>query len=160
MDRVPSHASEIAIASEAPDQPDVRRLLQLSDSYFAGLYPAESNHLADVATLAQRNVRFLVARRARVIVGCGAVVFGKDGEAEIKRMFVLPEARGHRLGSRILTALETAAKAEGMRIIRLETGVRQPEALGLYRGHGYTERGPFGSYQPDPLCTFFEKRIG
>jgi putative acetyltransferase len=42
----------------------------------------------------------------------------------------------------------------------LETGVRQPEALALYRRHGYTERGPFGPYQPDPLSTFFEKWIG
>ena len=38
--------------------------------------------------------------------------------------------------------------------------MRQPEALALYRRHGYTERGPFGTYQPDPLSTFFEKWIG
>ena len=46
-----------------------------------------------------------------------------------------------------------------MRVIRLETGVRQPESLALYRRHGYTERGPFGAYQRDPLSTFFEKWI-
>jgi len=101
-----------------------------------------------------------VARRAGVAIGCGALVPGTGGEAELKRMFVVPEARGLKLGSRILDALEAAAKAEGVRVLRLETGVRQPEALALYHRHGYTERGPFGTYRPDPLSTFFEKWIG
>jgi putative acetyltransferase len=45
-------------------------------------------------------------------------------------------------------------------LLRLETGVRQPEALGLYRKLGYRERGPFGAYKPDPLSVFMEKRVG
>jgi putative acetyltransferase len=56
--------------------------------------------------------------------------------------------------------LEAAATAEGTRVLRLETGVRQPESLALYRRHGYTERGPFGGYERDPLSTFFEKWVG
>lgn len=151
---------EMVIARETPDQPDVRRLLHLSDVYFAGLYPAESNHLVDVAARREPDVRFLVARRAGAALGCGALVLDGNGEAEIKRMFVLPQARGARLGSRILEALEMVGKAEGVRIVRLETGIHQPEALGLYRRHGYIERGPFGSYRLDPLSTFFEKRLG
>jgi putative acetyltransferase len=150
----------VAIAQEPPDQPDVHALLRQSDTYFASLYPAESNHLVDIALLTEPNVRFLVARRAGVAVGCGALMPGTGGEAELKRMFVVPEARGLKLGRRILDALEAAAKAEGVRVLRLETGVRQPEALGLYRRHGYSERGPFGTYRADPLSTFFEKWIG
>jgi putative acetyltransferase len=157
---VRASGAAIVIGSESPDQPDVHALLRQSDACFAGLYPAESNHLVDIATLTAANVRFLVARRGGSVVGCGAVVFGADGEAELKRMFVAPEARGLKLGSRILDALESAAKTEGARVLRLETGVRQPEALALYRRRGYTERGPFAPYQPDPLSTFFEKRIG
>lgn len=149
----------IAIGSASPDQPEVRALLRQSDAYMASLYPAESNHMVDVAALALPNVRFLVGRRGGRAIGCGALVLGADGEAEVKRMFVVPQARGLKLGSRILDALEVAARTEGVRIIRLETGVRQPEALGLYRRHGYSERGPFGSYRPDPLSTFFEKQI-
>ena len=75
-------------------------------------------------------------------------------------MFVTPEARRRRIGSQILEALEAAGKAEGVRVIRLETGVRQPESLALYRRHGYTERGPFGAYQRDPLSRYFEKWVG
>ena len=150
----------VAIAQEPADQPDVYALLRQSDTYFASLYPAESNHLVDIVALTEPNVRFVVARRAGVAVGCGALVLGANWEAELKRMFVIPEARGLKLGSRVLDALEAAAKAEGVRVLRLETGVRQPEALALYRRHGYTERGPFGTYRPDPLSTFFEKWIG
>lgn len=148
-----------AMAEEPPDQSEVHALLHQSDAYFAGLYPAASNHLVDIAGLSEPNVRFLVARRGGVAVGCGALVLGSGGEAELKRMFVTPEARGIKLGSRILEALEAKAKTEGVRVLRLETGVRQPEALALYRRHGYAERGPFGPYQPDPLSTFFEKWI-
>jgi putative acetyltransferase len=149
----------VSVAAEPADQPEVHALLRQSDVYFASLYPAESNHLIDVAALAEPNVRFLVARWAGVAVGCGALVLGTDGEAELKRMFVAPEARGRRIGSQLLDALEAAAKTEDVRVIRLETGVRQPESLALYRRHSYTERGPFGAYQRDPLSTFFEKWI-
>lgn len=160
MSSTTPHDGQITIAAETADQPEVHALLRQSDAYHAALYPAESNHLVDIATLTHPNARFLVARSGVVVVGCGALVLGADGEAEIKRMFVVPEARGLKLGSRILEALEATAKGEGARVLRLETGIRQREALGLYRRHGYGERGPFGSYRPDPLSTFFEKRIG
>lgn len=150
----------VVIGPESADQPEVRVLLRQSDAYHTALYPAESNHLVDIATLSEPNVRFVVARRGGVAIGCGALVLGADGEAELKRMFVVPEARGLKLGSRILDALEEAAEAEGVRVLRLETGVRQPEALALYRRHGYSERGPFGTYRLDPLSTFFEKWVG
>lgn len=148
------------VAAETADQTEVHALLRQSDAYHASLYPAESNHLVDVAALTATNARFLVARCGGIAVGCGALLLGPDAEAEIKRMFVAPEARGRRIGSQILDALETAARSEGVRVIRLETGVRQTESLALYRRHGYTERGPFGTYEKDPLSTFFEKWIG
>jgi putative acetyltransferase len=150
----------IVIAAETADQPEVHALLRQSDAYHAALYPAESNHLVDVAGLTAPNVRFVVARREQAAVGCGALIIGADGEAELKRMFVVPGMRGKRIGSRILEALEAAARAAAVRVIRLETGVRQPESLALYRRHGYTERGPFGTYRRDPLSTFFEKWVG
>jgi putative acetyltransferase len=155
-----SSASPTTVQAESADQPEVHALLRQSDTYMAGLYPAESNHLIDVAALSEPRARFLIARCDGVAVGCGALLLGDNGEAEIKRMFVAPEARGARIGRQILSALEEVAKGEGVRVIRLETGTRQPEALGLYRRHGYTERGPFGAYQADPLSRYFEKWIG
>jgi putative acetyltransferase len=154
---------ELRIARESPDQAEILILLGASDRYHAALYPAESNHLVDVSSLMATNVRFLVAREAEgPAIGCGAIVLGKDADiatAELKRMWVNPAIRGAGLGRRLLEALEAAAAAEGVALLRLETGVSQPEALGLYKTAGYRERGPFGSYTADPLSVFMEKAI-
>lgn len=79
--------------------------------------------------------------------------------AEIKRMFVDPAARGLGIGARLMERLEQAARGTGIGVIRLETGTRQPEAIGLYRRFGHAERPPFGAYRPDPLCLFMEKPL-
>jgi putative acetyltransferase len=55
--------------------------------------------------------------------------------------------------------LEEHLRLQRIPLSRLETGVKQPEALGLYRRLGYLERAPFGKYQIDPLSVFMEKRI-
>lgn len=147
------------ITVEDPDQPDIRALLQASDAYMAALYPAESNHLLDVKSLQAPEVTFLAARIDGTAVGCGAIVKSAYGWAEIKRMFVSPAARGRKLGRLLLERLETVAAARGARLLRLETGVNQPEALALYRSAGFVEIGPFGAYCADPLSVFMEKPI-
>jgi putative acetyltransferase len=88
----------IEIAIENPDQPEVAALLDSSDAYMSALYPAESNHMLDIASLQRPEVTFLVARIDGQALGCGAVVNSSQGWAEIKRMFVSPAARGQRLG--------------------------------------------------------------
>jgi len=148
------------IALESPDQADVKALLDLSDRYHEKLYPAESNHLLDVADLINDRTHFFVARRVEndEVVGCGAIV-SYPGYGEIKRMFVLPETRGTGLGRELLMVLEMAARQFELPCLRLETGVSQPEAIGLYRNAGFVEIGPFGEYQLDPLSLFMEKEL-
>lgn len=150
----------ITIAEEPPRQPPILRLLELSDVYAASLYPAESNHMVDVSALEKPTVTFFVARSGGAVVGCCALVEAGDGTAEIKRMFVDPEARGLKVGKRLMAALEAKAETLGLTAIRLETGIYQPEAIGLYSSSGYVERPPFGSYQADPLSLFMEKSLG
>ena len=147
------------ITVETPDQPEVHALLQASDAYMAHLYPAESNHMLDVKELCRPEVTFIVARIGGQAVGCGAIVESAHGWAEIKRMFVAPAARGHKLGRRLLQELEAIAANKGVALLRLETGIRQPEALGLYRAMGFIEIAPFGPYRPDPLSLFMEKSL-
>jgi putative acetyltransferase len=132
----------------------------MSDAYAASLYPSESNHLVDLSSLEQPPVSFVVARNDGVAVGCAALVEAGDGTAEIKRVFVDPEARGLRAASRLMDKIEEQATKRGLKAIRLETGIYRPEAIGLYRKYGYVEIEPFGSYQPDPLSLFMEKRLG
>jgi putative acetyltransferase len=149
----------IQIDIESPAQTEVARLLEASDAYMASLYPAESNHLLDIASLQRPEVKFLVARVDGRALGCGAVVSSGEGWAEIKRMFVSPSARGLKLGRRLLERIEALASENGERLLRLETGAKQPEALALYRSAGFVEIGPFGSYRPDPLSLFMEKVV-
>lgn len=150
---------DVEIRTEDPDQDDVRALLAESDDYFADLYPPEDNHLLDPDSLRGPHVRFYVARVDGAAVGCGAIVRHADGSAELKRMFVSPSGRGRKLGARLLATLEEAAAADGAACIRLETGNRQPEALGLYHAAGYREIGPFGDYVASPVSLFMEKRL-
>jgi len=146
----------VTLAVESPRQAEVARLLEALDAYQGALYRPESNHLLDVEALAAPNVRFIVARRGAEVVGCGALrIHGDSGE--VKRMYVVPAARGQRLGRRILDRIEAEARREGLGCLRLETGIYQPEALGLYRSAGYAEREAFAPYAPDPLSVFMEK---
>jgi putative acetyltransferase len=151
--------SEITLRFVSPRQADVERLIEALDVYQAGLYPPESNHFLDLEALAVPDVRFFVARRDGQALACGAVRIDPTGYGEVKRMFVAPEARGLKLGRRLLDRIEEEARREGLGCLRLETGIHQPEALGLYRSAGYVERDAFGDYSSDPLSVFMEKRL-
>ncbi|MCJ8506924.1 GNAT family N-acetyltransferase [Rhizobium lemnae] len=150
---------DMVIQREAPRQPGVLRLLELSDAYVASLYPAESNHMLSIEELEADTVSFFVARRGKDVFGCASLVRNDDGTTEIKRMFVDGSARGLKLGKRLLDQLESEARSLAISIIRLETGIYQPEAIGLYRNAGYEEIPPFGDYKLDPLSLFMEKRL-
>jgi putative acetyltransferase len=150
-------ATDILVRPERADQKDVAALIEASDAFATALYPPESNHLVDIATLCDPAVVFLVARRAGCAIGCGALLRDPRGWGEIKRMFVTDEARGQKLGARILGELERIAAADGLHLIRLETGIHSMAALATYRRAGYRECPPFGDYRPDPLSVFMEK---
>lgn len=70
-----------------------------------------------------------------------------DGDAELKRMYVIPDARGLGLARRILAALEADARAAGRIRMVLETGDKQPEAIALYTSTGYAPCTKFGHYR-------------
>ncbi|MBT2452154.1 GNAT family N-acetyltransferase [Streptomyces sp. ISL-43] len=70
-----------------------------------------------------------------------------DGDAELKRMYVTPEARGLGLARRILAELEADARAAGRLRMALETGDQQPEAIALYLSSGYSLSEKFGHYR-------------
>lgn len=149
----------LKVSRETPCQDDVAALIRQSDVLMSALYPAVSNHLVDIEQLAQPHVHFFVARENGRALGCGAFVLGDSGQAEMKRVFVDPTARGKGIARAIMAALEREAASHGVTLMQLETGIRQPEAIALYRRFGYAERAPFGSYQPDPLSLFMEKQL-
>jgi putative acetyltransferase len=149
-----------AIAREDPRSADVRALLAELDGYLQALYPAESNHIMDVDSLALPEVAFYVIRKEGAPVGCVAIV-NRDGEyGELKRLYVKPANRGQGLSRILLAQLETAARLTGLPLIRLETGTLQPEALRFFETSGFARCGPFGDYPADdPYCVFMEKPL-
>jgi putative acetyltransferase len=190
--------SKVDIRREDPRTPDVTKLIRDLDEMFHTLYPAESNHLVDIETLASPDIHFFVARRidhgefglrqsrlSNVIdhhslaqdlrekpastfshpapgeaLGCGALWHRDPAYGEIKRIYVRPEARGLKLSKLILAALEDNAREHGLKVIKLETGTLQPEALGLFATWGFTRCGPYADYPTDdPYSVFMEKRI-
>ena len=149
----------VTVAQESPRQAEVVRLVEELDAYLTGLYPPESNHLLDVETLAQPDIRFLVARQDGAAMGCVALRVDPEGWGEVKRLYVPPRSRGLGLGRRLLAELEAQAQRERLTLLRLETGIHQPEALGLFRAAGFREIVAFGDYAPDPLSVFMEKPL-
>ena len=149
----------VTISTESPRQPDIVRLVEELDAYLTGLYPPESNHLLDIETLARPDIRFLVARLDGSAMGCVALRVDPEGWGEVKRLYVPPRARGLGLGRRLLAELEAQARGERLTLLRLETGIHQPEALGLFRATGFREITAFGDYAPDPLSVFMEKAL-
>lgn len=147
------------ITQENPKQPDIIAMLAQLDAYCASLYPAESNHLMDIDALTRPEVVFLTARDAHGrLLGCGAFV-GRGDYAEVKRMMVDPASRGQGVGGKLLAQIAQRAGAAGFGSLKLETGISQPEAIGLYERDGFVYRAPFGHYQPDPLSLFMEKPL-
>lgn len=82
-----------------------------------------------------------------------------DGDAELKRMYVTPQARGRGLARRILAALEEDARAAGRTRMVLETGTKQPEAVALYFSSGYEPCAKFGHYRFDELSLCYAKPL-
>jgi putative acetyltransferase len=152
--------SKVDIRREDPRAPDVTKLIRDLDEMFHTLYPAESNHLVDIETLASPDIHFFVARRNGEALGCGALWHRDPAYGEIKRIYVRPEARGLKLSKLILAALEDNAREHGLKAMKLETGTLQPEALGLFAGWGFIRCGPYADYPADdPYSVFMEKPV-
>jgi putative acetyltransferase len=150
---------ELMIAAEDPAQPEIIQLLRDGEAHSAELYPAESNHHLPLEALRQSNVRFFVGRIEGRAVATGALVLNGSW-AELKRMWVVPSARGRGVSKAMLAAIETEARRESVQVLRLETGVASDAALALYASAGFERRGPFGDYREDPLSVFMEKPLG
>jgi putative acetyltransferase len=151
----------VTIAIENPRSAEILELLRLGDEFAASLYPVDSCYMLDVSELDTPAVTVLVAREkeGEPALGMVALVNREDGTAEIKRMFVSELARGLGIGSALMAAIDESARAAGIRVIQLETGPLQPEAISLYSKHGYTHIDNFGPYIGDEFSVCMEKHL-
>ena len=152
---------QITIAETRPDHPEAFALLkELDDTLLALPYPPESRHAFSVAKLIEQKVAFFVVIVDGQPTGCGGVkVYGTEF-GEVKRMFVRPEYRGQGVAKAVLDHIVAYCRERKVAALRLETGVLQTDAIGLYERYGFTRRGPFEEYREDPMSVYFEKRIG
>jgi putative acetyltransferase len=131
---------------EAVDDVIASGLIAELDSDLLSRYPGEPINGIDVEEFRAAGGLFVVAWDGDYITGCGAYRPYDRDTVEIKRMFVRPAHRGHRIGRAILRRLEDEARQRGFRFAALETGNRQPEAIALYEASGYGRIEPFGPY--------------
>lgn len=154
-------ASLIGVAVESPHSPAGRWCLEqyygeLARRFDDGFDPATSS-LPDPGEMAPPTGLFLIARLRGEPIGCGGLILPTAGPAEIKRMWVAPEARGVGLGRRLLSELERLARESGASAARLDTNRNLTEAIAMYRSSGYEEIPDFNG---EPYAHhWFEKRL-
>lgn len=151
------------IVAERPDTPDAMVLVNELEEYLAPFYPQESRHGYSVEKLLRTGVAFFVMRHEGSPAGCGGVQLFRpdDGVSygELKRMYVRPQFRGLGLSKLLLNHLASYTQDAGINLLRLETGIYQTAAIGLYEGWGFQRIPPFGDYWEDPLSICYEKRL-
>jgi putative acetyltransferase len=147
------------IARERPDTPDAVALVTELEVHLASRYPAESRHGFSVERLLAEDVAFFLLRTDGIPAGCGGILLVGQEYGELKRMYVRPQFRGMGFAKLILDHLESHARAHHVPLLRLETGIHQQEAIGLYERSGFYRIPPFGPYTDDPVSRCYEKRL-
>ena len=148
--------------AEPFDSPDAASLCTAQQAEMLELYEGEADigPAREAAMFIEPHGVFLVLRddddRA---VGCGGIARFDDTRGEVKRMYVVPEARGRGLGRRLLEELEGEARRLGYACVVLETGDRQQEAVGLYESTGYERIPCYPPYDLRELSICYEKRL-
>ena len=138
-------------------------LIEALNAELADMYPEPGANHFELAPeeIAQGRGVFLVLYRRGTPVGCGALRLLDADTGELKRMYVVPEERGKKLGHRLVAALEAEARVLGLRRIVLETGGRQLAAVALYQAAGFRPIPLYGEYLQSPdtsLCFCKELR--
>jgi putative acetyltransferase len=153
----------ITIERAVEATPEVHDLIGELNDVLGAAYEDHQRHGLSIVQLFEPHVRFFLARLDGLAAGCGGVAMFED-YAEVKRMYTRPAARGRGIAKALLRKIEDEAWAAEKPVLRLETGTRQREAIGLYEQAGFRPRGPFGPYAAMPACNietslFFEKAL-
>ncbi|WP_141279752.1 GNAT family N-acetyltransferase [Pseudonocardia hydrocarbonoxydans] len=149
------------------DHPDSLRLIAEVQQVYRERYGGEDDTPVDASEFAAPRGFFLVGYLDGAAVACGgwrARDGGedpeiRDGDAEIKRMFVTAAHRGRGYARAVLAELERTAAAAGRARVVLETGTLQPEAIALYTSEGYAPMPNFGTYRCEPNSRCYAKSL-
>jgi GNAT superfamily N-acetyltransferase len=158
--------AELRIEQVPIDHPDALPLIEGVQQEYVARYGGRDRTPMDPAEFEPPCGAFYVGYRDDVPVMTGAWRFrddvarlGSDRPAEVKRMYVLPEARRAGLARLMLAHLEATARTAGAEVMIMETGTAQPEAMALYEAAGYERVESFGHYRDEPLNRCYGRRL-
>lgn len=163
----PEPARGLVIARVALDHPDALLLIAEVQAEYVVRYGGQDDTPLDPSMFEDPSGAFFVGYAGGVPVATGAwrrradvLALGSTVCAEVKRMYVIAGARGAGHARTMLAHLEATARAAGVEVSILETGLRQPEAIALYESSGYLPIPGFGYHKDSPLSRCFAKRLG
>ncbi len=146
----------IRIKRTNSDDSDFIKLVQKLDAYLA-VCDGDEHDFYDQFNKLDKINHVVLLYKDKEAVACGAIKEYASGTMEIKRMYVIPEARNKGYASKILKILELWALELGYQKCILETGIRQIEAIGLYKRNNYRETAKYPPYENMSNSRCFEK---
>ena len=141
------------------DNVDALALIGELDKELLQRYPSSSIHTLDLDKITRESGLFLVGYISEIAVACCSLCRIEPGAGEIKRVFVRQQYRRKGISEQMMKHLEKQAAERDFRILRVETGVRQPEAIAMYQKLGYYDIAKYGEYINDPNSICMEKRL-
>jgi len=149
--------SDIEFAVAAYDAPTVAEMIAELQAEYVVRYGSGDDTPVRPSEFAPPNGIFVIGSDDETPVACGGIRLTAPRVAELKRMYVRAPARRRGIARCLLARLEDEARALGATQLRLETGLRQPEAIAMYRSAGYVDTEPFGHYADTPGSVHLAK---
>ena len=152
--------NQIRLAEESYDGPAARTLVPAYVDEIRAMYPDWTPDVPPRLTATDVEPpagRWLVAYRDEQPIGCAGLKRLDERTAEIKRVYVAPEARGAGVARALLARLEEIARTVGYDRLRLDTGAEQPASVALFTSIGYEQ---IPDYNGNPVGAYwFEKQL-
>lgn len=136
-----------------PNSPEARRLLEAHADDMAARY--DGSNWAGVD--GRKDLLWVARTEEGEAIGCVALRVLRDDQVEVKHLYVVPDARRRGVAAALMDAFEAEAARRDAAIV-LETGTEQPEAISLYRGRGYADRGPYEGSDVNGDCSLYFER--
>lgn len=138
---------------------DVAVLIEALQSEYVRIYGSRDETPVDATEFTPPRGTIAVGYVDDEPVAIGGWRLRDDGQAELKRMYVVEVHRGYGRSRAMLSWLEESAAAAGVRTMVLETNQQQPAALALYQSAGYQPVPGFGIYTDDPDSVYLGRDL-
>ncbi|TDW18115.1 GNAT family N-acetyltransferase [Kribbella kalugense] len=144
----------VELHAKPSTDPELLGLITAQQAELAAMYGEDQPQVA-----LHSDIAFTALMLEGALVGCIGLQPVGPALGEIKRMYVAPSARGWGLSRTLLEAVEAEARTRGMTRLRLETGIKQIEAIALYTNHGYRPIPAYPPFEAEAVSLCFAKDL-